>query len=837
MWLGCAACSGLDTLDATCGNGVVETGEDCDSGSNCRQCSITCDTAACPSPYVCGADQLCHAAGGRFRGESAAIPFEVQGFGITDINGDGYGDVVSLGGTSFTTYDGNAAGTLVDRTTLTSPVLQGQPAVTNLDPGPTLDLVLPTVDGLLAYTSPAHVPSPYPFPVDITPTGGQLQQLYVFPISKQYLGLLVATADGSLGVSIVNGDVRNATASITPPVPVCNFGIDKLAQPLGRDDYVTATSHLVVLTSTQGVTCEIEVTTALGITSRTVAVAVAVAGTHAWFARLETPGLCPSLLIETAAGMVEATAGGVPNSCTTSANTLLTAFPPGLAPLGHVVLDPAQPDALATTGGIFVIDGTGAIQRSLYTPVRPMDSVATVDINGDGLADVIASSRMFDDLDVLVRYGAGVNAGFLPRSIDTVGVPLNVLTGDFDGDGVGDVTYTEKLAGTERLMIAFGGHDAIEPARFVSSFTDVIETSTINLASSSDPNGDRVVDLIVLDRPTGPMTATVLLTVLFGNPERTLLPFFDPRVDRSMSIGFHGVIAGTFDPAPSAYQDLFAIEETFTGTTSYLIEPSALGAMSVTGTIPSPNFVVCRSPTHASGLCIDGSRFATFRSDASQTHDLVFGLDADPAYDVVLFDPFAIAGSQPLPMTVASMRDLGLVTAANLDPHRVYVADIDGDGTNELVAGYGPDSGGSDKTVGTIVVCNATGSAIACHALSSPDLAGWACGDATPANVVEYQRFASPTPRISADLVAVCRRPDRAKAELLHIWFADAAFHAEEMFALPLDTIYVTAGDVTGDGIDDILAFEQSSPVPLLHIYPQCTSRDRDGCPKLDGEP
>ena len=50
-------------------------------------------------------------------------------------------------------------------------MLLGQPAVTNLDPGPTLDLVLPTLDGLVAYTSPAHVPSPYPFPVDITPAG------------------------------------------------------------------------------------------------------------------------------------------------------------------------------------------------------------------------------------------------------------------------------------------------------------------------------------------------------------------------------------------------------------------------------------------------------------------------------------------------------------------------------------------------------------------------------------------------------------------------------------------------------------------------------------------
>ena len=60
-------------------------------------------------------------------------------------------------------------------------------------------------------------------------------------------------------------------------------------------------------------------------------------------------------------------------------------------------------------------------------------------------------------------------------------MPLNVVTGDFDGDGVGDVTYSEKLANGERLMVAFGGHDAIQAPRFVSMFTNVVEANSIGL--------------------------------------------------------------------------------------------------------------------------------------------------------------------------------------------------------------------------------------------------------------------------------------------------------------------------------------------------------------------
>src|SRR5258708_5360104 len=154
------ACSGLSAVDApTCGNGIIEAGEDCDSdvAHHCQQCALMCndDGTTCPAMgFVCLADGLCHAPSGLFKAQSNALPFQVEGYGATDIDDDGFNDVVALTGTSLTVHHGDAAGKLDAVTTTIVPFVQGEPAVTNLDPDKTLDIVIPTPDGLAAYTSP-----------------------------------------------------------------------------------------------------------------------------------------------------------------------------------------------------------------------------------------------------------------------------------------------------------------------------------------------------------------------------------------------------------------------------------------------------------------------------------------------------------------------------------------------------------------------------------------------------------------------------------------------------------------------------------------------------------
>jgi hypothetical protein len=345
----------------------------------------------------------------------------------------------------------------------------------------------------------------------------------------------------------------------------------------------------------------------------------------------------------------------------------------------------------------------------------------------------------------------------------------------------------------------------------------------------------------VLDHPIADQNQ-LLLTVLYGSPQRTLLPFFDPRDSTRLadSFGMRSTIAGTFGPAAGPYKDLFAIEEssaTPKGTFAYLIVPDPFGAMSVAATYESPAIEVCTNGDH-DGLCIDGAQFETYRPNASATQDLIVGLDTSPAYHAVGFDPSTLAVTTPQPISLAA---LGLLSGAvSLVPHQLYVADIDGDGTTELVAGYAP-TGANDVTLGNVIACHPSpAGTIECEA---PALDGWTCSAMAPANVVRRERFDAPLGRTSQDFVAVCvKAKTDPHPELVHFWYDAGAFHSEAMFGLPINTRYIVVGDITGDGIDDVLAFDKepqtatSTAIPLLHVYVQCTSREAANCPALDSE-
>ena len=80
--LAAAACSPVETIaPGTCGNAVIEDGEDCDThesqGFDCKppgeewQCSFVCEEGRCPAGYGCGTDDVCRKA----TGDIEPVPF------------------------------------------------------------------------------------------------------------------------------------------------------------------------------------------------------------------------------------------------------------------------------------------------------------------------------------------------------------------------------------------------------------------------------------------------------------------------------------------------------------------------------------------------------------------------------------------------------------------------------------------------------------------------------------------------------------------------------------------------------------------------------------------
>jgi len=124
--LGLAGCANLEEIkEDTCGNGVVEDaiGEDCDGQEHCgapgtrHACLHTCDLAAtptieCPTGFGCGVDAVCRKPSGAFETLSTTTTATALDLFTGDVNGDGCHEVVhtTRRGTTITAAGSRTAG-------------------------------------------------------------------------------------------------------------------------------------------------------------------------------------------------------------------------------------------------------------------------------------------------------------------------------------------------------------------------------------------------------------------------------------------------------------------------------------------------------------------------------------------------------------------------------------------------------------------------------------------------------------------------------------------------------------------------------------------------------
>src|SRR5690606_28443149 len=111
---------------------------------------------------------------------------------------------------------------------------------------------------------------------------------------------------------------------------------------------------------------------------------------------------------------------------------------------------------------------------------------------------------------------------------DTASRVTSITAGDFDGNAIPDLAYTERAIGHQRMMIAYGTRDRPLPPVQVPTLSDVASVTTLALADSVDRLGI-TDDLVVIQPGAGGGLAT--LSILHGSPQRTMLSFFDPRPD------------------------------------------------------------------------------------------------------------------------------------------------------------------------------------------------------------------------------------------------------------------------------------------------------------------
>jgi hypothetical protein len=211
---------------------------------------------------------------------------------------------------------------------------------------------------------------------------------------------------------------------------------------------------------------------------------------------------------------------------------------------------------------VYLSTGAGAFAAPVFTAdgVEPL-YLASADLNGDGLPDVVSASAAdgalsvffndknspgtlntplvlsspgasqvaigdmnHDGLPDLVSADYGVSL-FVQTSPGTFAAPISlysgganwVAVGDLNGDGAADVALTDNVG--VKVLMHTGAASATTYAAPVNVFTQTANAnvSGANLIAIADVNGDGANDLVITDPgPTGGMAPTV--NILLQNP-------------------------------------------------------------------------------------------------------------------------------------------------------------------------------------------------------------------------------------------------------------------------------------------------------------------------------
>jgi hypothetical protein len=582
--LALGACAQLDPLPAEqCGNGVVDSNEDCDGfplpehladgldlrcggvseSDGRKRCRYVCDPMApsgtCPAGWSCGQSGICLYPVGEYRAEPP-IEAGFDDWAVRDMNGDGHPDIVGITATGISIKTGTPSGELSAARVTPTPPRNSAPSFGKLDDDDPIDVLTAIDDGLFvlrggkggdltpvpyAALDPATVYPDSQFPGGLFPVVTQMNSTGQYTPYDHFL--VVADTSTMLQLSYVPNSFESLNPAINLPSyqplsklrkPVTVANIDATPGRMEEEFALAFEGAGDVWVFGQNISV---MAPALELRS-TVSLSGVTVEQGARFADVDGDGFQDLMVSVT--GDEVAVALGMGNG-SFAAPTIDSDFDALLAihdpagqlddldtvfsrwPLASADFDGDGKADHVTPQGVYVTGaGSGLTQTAWRTAEDPWTQVVVGDFNGDGNLDIVGHfdpDELKGKLELLIGDGTGV---FVTHPLAINGVPQYMVAGDFDGDLVTDIavgTIDSREQDEDQVFVLFGTRDGV-PAEAVpmGRFGYIEEIQGGAFWSPLQPVPDRTNDLLVVINDEPDFSGKRRVALLNGSPARQL---------------------------------------------------------------------------------------------------------------------------------------------------------------------------------------------------------------------------------------------------------------------------------------------------------------------------
>jgi hypothetical protein len=274
--------------------------------------------------------------------------------------------------------------------------------------------------------------------------------------------------------------------------------------------------------------------------------------------------------------------------------------------------------------------------QKTYTTGSDPQSVAVADLNGDFKQDIVVANFAEDNISVLLGNGDGT---FRPEETYNTGLgPNGIVLADVNGDGFPDVIVADRNANNVDVLLNNGS------GAFDAGQTFAVGSAPRSIAVG-DFNGDGKLDLAVANNESNNVS------ILLGNGDGT----FQPQMTFQAAQGATSIAVGDFDR--DGKLDLVTVG--LGQSDAIVLSGSGDGEFNTRGTVP---------------LSAPGAGVAVADLTGDGRDDLVV---AEGTADQVEVVPGIGDGTFDTGLTIS--------TGANSDPAFIKLADMNGDGSKDIV--------------------------------------------------------------------------------------------------------------------------------------------------------